>query len=357
MTILINNQEEKAKESIEFLLSHFDVRQRLFPRMMSTYTTNGGQFKVYNKEQIFQACKKADFIDCRLNGYPVLEEGLLQAPNIIFIDLDLPSKYNDNFKELNKNLDKTLKIIKQKLYGCEPTVLWSGNGYHIYIVLDVRPLELISELRELSKEPSTLLLRFIETAFTNKKNDSQHYPSFKSCMLRIPGTINSKNKSEIRIIQKFDKNNIPKIDNSILRQFRLYLADLDIKRKLNERNEKRYYVKNSYILTGSMPKCYQWIEDQLIKKPISDYRKRTIDLVLVPYFINIKRINKNQTFCLVKEYIMKCNEIRPLNPSIDYFDNKINSAIQRSFENQILPIKIETITDRYFNWYEFLMYH
>ena len=114
---------------------------------MSTFASNGKQFTVYNKEQILNACIKANFKDCRLNAYPVLEDGLLQAPNIIFIDLDLPSK----LKELNKNLDKTLKIIKQKLNGFKPTVLWTGNGYHIYIVLDIRPLELIKELRELSR--------------------------------------------------------------------------------------------------------------------------------------------------------------------------------------------------------------
>ena len=104
-----------------------------------------------------------------------------------------------------------MKIIKQKLNGFEPTVLWTGNGYHIYIVLDIRPLELIEELRELSDKPSEQFLRFAEIIFTNNKKDSQHNPSFKSCLLRIPGTINSKNGSEVKIIQRFDENNIPSI--------------------------------------------------------------------------------------------------------------------------------------------------
>ena len=92
MTITVENQEreEKVKEGIDFLLSHFEGRQRLFPRKMSTFTSKGKQFIVYNKEQILDACIKSNFIDCRLNAYPVLEDGLLQAPNIIFIDLDLP---------------------------------------------------------------------------------------------------------------------------------------------------------------------------------------------------------------------------------------------------------------------------
>ena len=90
----------------------------------------------------------------------------------------------------------------------------AGNGYHIYIILDVRPLELIEELRELADKPSEQFLRFAESIFTNNKKDAQHNPSFQSCLLRIPGTINSKNGSEVKIVKRFDDNNIPIIDNS-----------------------------------------------------------------------------------------------------------------------------------------------
>src|SRR5215203_5208268 len=146
-TTIVENQEkreQKVKEGIDFLLFHFEGRQRLFPRKMSTLASKGNQFIVYNKEQIIDACIKSNFLDCRLNAYPVLEDGVLQAPILIFIDLDLPSKYSDyqnNLQLLEKNLDKSLKIIKGKLSGCNPTIVWTGNGYHICIVLDVSPLE------------------------------------------------------------------------------------------------------------------------------------------------------------------------------------------------------------------------
>ncbi|MGE0243555.1 MAG: hypothetical protein AB7F53_06615 [Nitrososphaeraceae archaeon] len=103
------NRKDKVKDGIDFLLSHFEGRQRLFPRKMSTFASNGKQFIVYNREQILQSCRISQFKDCRLSVYTVLEEGLLQTPNIIFIDLDLPTgsqDYQDNLKELEKNLDK-----------------------------------------------------------------------------------------------------------------------------------------------------------------------------------------------------------------------------------------------------------
>ena len=93
MNVIVENQEreEKIKESIDLLLSHFEGRQRLFPRKISTLASNGKQFIVYNKEQILDACIKSNFKDCRLNAYPVLEDGILQAPNVIFIDFDFQS--------------------------------------------------------------------------------------------------------------------------------------------------------------------------------------------------------------------------------------------------------------------------
>ena len=95
ITATVKNQI-KVKEGIDFLLSHFEARQRLFPRKISTLASQGNQFIVYNKEQILDACIKSNFMDCRLNAYQVLEEGLLQAPNIIFVDLD--TNYGSNLK-------------------------------------------------------------------------------------------------------------------------------------------------------------------------------------------------------------------------------------------------------------------
>ena len=80
MTTTVENQEEKVKEGIDFLLSHFEGRQRLFPRKMSTFASKGKQFIVYNKEQILNACIKSNFKDCRLNAYPVLEDGCIASP-------------------------------------------------------------------------------------------------------------------------------------------------------------------------------------------------------------------------------------------------------------------------------------
>ena len=175
--------------------------------------TDGRQFTVYNKEQILQESEKARYIDCRLNAYPIFSESEseLVSPTIIFIDIDGDSK-----KLMNSILKRTLKKIRSKLKAYLPTVLWTGNGYHLYVVLDTTALELMPKLTELCSEPSKLFHKFAESYLTNGMNDLNHNPTFKSCLLRIPGTLNSKCLShnvdaEVKIIRRFQEA-VPLID-------------------------------------------------------------------------------------------------------------------------------------------------
>jgi hypothetical protein len=143
------------------------------------------------------------------------------------------------------------------------------------------------------------------SAVINNKKDPAHNPSFKCCLLRIPNTFNSKcidndnNDAEVKVIQRFDATyaSIPQIDVNLLREFRLYLADLDIKHKIvaakgemvRIQNMKNYHGKNQEGANLTIiPKQYQWIENNLLHTPISDHRKITIDLVLSPYLVVIK---------------------------------------------------------------------
>jgi hypothetical protein len=333
---------------------------------------------VYNEDQILTECEKAGFVDCRLNAYPVLSDDdsiatSIQAPNIIFIDIDLSTGFESQEEaaiKLNKVLKKTLSIIQRKLDGCSPTVLWTGNGYHIHIVLNTRPLELIKELAELSYKPSEEFLRFAELVFTDKRKDSCHNPSFKSSLLRIPHTLNSKcidlimgnhiKDPEIKIIQEFDSSSIPTINNELLRKFRLYLADKDIIRmkleSIKNRNDKFNRYRNYSLVNANrgirIPATYQWIEKKLLHTPVVDHRKRTIDLVLAPFLIVIKHLSFEESYSIIRDWIVKCNSLEMLKPSIEYFDSKIKAAINNSIQCRIPPILIENIEKRYPDWYK-----
>jgi len=229
-----------VKEGLDFILTHF---KEGFPRTISTKTTEGRQVVVYNKNEAFAMFKAANYLDCKINAYPKYVEwkGMnRQPPNFIFIDLD-----QGRFKLIDKVLNKTLKNISQR-FGTlvRPTVIWSGHGYHIYLPVDAFILEEESEFARFGY-PSRKFIQFSEEFLSDQKADPCHTKglSFKNCMLRIPGSINSKNgtEEEVKIIQKWDgiRHNI----KPLLFRFDLYLLiskSKQIHKKTKYRKMDRY---------------------------------------------------------------------------------------------------------------------
>jgi hypothetical protein len=178
-------------DGLEFILGHFE--EPIWPRTISTHATKGAQILVYNKEQAIARYKQANLLDCRINAYPDYTEygGInRQAPNFLFLDLDRSTFSSD--KPFNAAFNKTLRNLSDILGTKSPTVLWSGNGYHIYQPLGAFPLEQEQMFASKSAEPSKEFLQFAEQYLTNYKSDPSHHPSFKSCMIRIPGSHNYK---------------------------------------------------------------------------------------------------------------------------------------------------------------------
>jgi hypothetical protein len=334
----------QVTQGIDFILSHFEGRQQLFPRKISTSFSNNRQFTVYNKEQILDECTKADFIDCRINAYPVLNNdnylsySNMQAPNLIFIDLDLEKSlpYQNAITRLEKLKNRSLKTIKERLNGSQPTILWTGNGYHIYIVIDSRPLELIKELSELSKKPSEEFLRYTELIFSNKKKDACHNPSCKSSLLRIPCTFNSKNlitnndidreKAEVKIMQKFDNVDVKSINIKLLREYRLWLADNDLLRK-RKKNSRLQNNSCNIIDKNELAKKYFWIE-RLLQTPLPCFRRYCLYHILVPYLVNIRKLNSEKCYDVLKMWLEKCNAL-----------SKIPFNIESEIKTRLIAVK------------------
>ena len=125
------------------------------------------------------------------------------------IDLDL-----NNFKS-EIALNKALRSTLDRIYGflkVKPTVLWTGNGYHIYLPIKAFVLEEEQVFASFSSSPhhhepdlSTKFMRYAEQFFTKGRHDPQHKPSVNNCLLRVPGTYNAKkNGQQVRIIQEWD---------------------------------------------------------------------------------------------------------------------------------------------------------
>ena len=257
-------QQDKVviEAGLDFILSHFN-QDRLLPRTIQTRKTNGRQIEVFSKEEALSCFKESNFIDCKINAFPSFTEykGVQRyPPDFIFIDIDRKDFKTD--KGFDNALSTTLKIIKKKLNGV-PSVNVSGNGYHIILPIECSILENVPEFEKYDK-PSEQFLRFAEYDLSNGKADIGHRPSFKSCQIRVPGSINGKyleNRDKrlsgnfrVKILEKWNGYR-PRITIELLLDFRKYLIQKKIdgynrRQKiimlLNSRRSNNNNINNNY---------------------------------------------------------------------------------------------------------------
>ena len=238
------------------------------------------------------------------------------------------------------HLIEHLENIKEKFDGAQPTVIWSGNGYHIYLPIQAFVLELESVFAEY-EQPSKKFRRFSEKMLTNNKADPCHSNnlSFKNCMLRIPGSHNwecvKKNNNslgpttEVKIIQKWDGKR--RAISWLLRDFRRYLIQEKIDNNIAERKRTR--------LSPTAKTTRLWIET-LLDTPIGDYRKEAIRRIIAPYLINIRKLAYDDAFNITKNWLDRCDKIRPL----DFNANvRIKDALRSATRVGYLPIGFSSL--------------
>ncbi len=309
--------EQKVAAGLGFILDH--LKEPLWPRTISTKTTEGIQIPVKNEQEALAWYKAANFLDCRINAYSYYyrkeDVRLRRMIDLVMIDLD-----QCNFKssqELDRARNKTFKKT-QETFGSHftPSEVWSGNGYHIYIPIESRYI--LEEKIQFSrfKEPSKQFLRFAEYYLSNGKADSNHVSnvSFGNCMLRIPGSHNSKclarsvntvdYSSEVRIVKKWNGYRPPFY--LLSGSFLAYL--LDQKREEEARIIIRFPNGNEYSKTTTIP----WIEKGILQNPIRDHRKYSIWRILSSYLINVRRLSYEESFNIMKDWLDNCNNLERL---------------------------------------------
>jgi hypothetical protein len=242
-------------------------------------------------------------------------------------------------------LKSTLRNIKENLSGANPTVLWSGNGYHIYQPIDAFILEEYDIFSDFDL-PSKVFLKFAEQYLSKNKSDASHNPSFKSCMIRIPGSHNSKcilrnndlsdTSTEIKIIQRWDGYR-PKI-NLLLGNFHVYLVDLKLK-EIAEKNKSKMRHRFGSFANNDSSNTIGWIE-RLLQTPIEDYRKNAISLILAPYLITIRKYSYEQAFAVIKEWLNKYDTIKRLHSN---FNPRIKYSLEIALKDGYRPLKSGTL--------------
>jgi hypothetical protein len=166
-----------------------------------------------NKQEALAEFERAEYKDCFVNGYAeVVQRPYKQAPSLLRIILE--HKQADM-----KNLDLVLQKISDMIGGV-PTVLDSGTEFTIIQPVEIPILESLPEFKPFLW-PSNLFLSFASKYLSGGLDDS--IPTFDDCMLPVPGSINSKNGSVVKVYQEWDKKR-PSA-SSLLQPFLEYLLE------------------------------------------------------------------------------------------------------------------------------------
>jgi hypothetical protein len=331
---------------LEFILSH--LSRPHFPRNIMTHRL-GRQILVHSVEEAMQYYRESEFLDCRISAYPpqpstcsyvFLGNGL--GPNLIMIDIDKSKFTTEQAYELA--ISKTLKIIKVELNG-NPTVIWSGNGCHIIQPIDaivLEELDLFSPAVTGTDQPSVRFLRWAEKYLSNGKSDPMHNStvSFGNCMLRVPYSHNSKcvnannsvldaEKTAVTIIQEWNGRRPTMM--LLIGSFHAHLIEQKIRQ--NQRDKRRRYQKFE-VSTGAARAIIPWIE-KLLTIPLPDYRKYCIWRILAPYLINVRKLQEDEVYQIIREWLKKCNSVKKIS-----FDDssRIRYDIQSMRKRGFYPI-------------------
>jgi hypothetical protein len=98
MTATIISDDIAVNHGLDYILSHFEHQMQLWPRTISTKTTEGRQVIIYSRGEAIARFKQANSMDCRISAYHYWRPSIVSdyvdiknaiAPNVIMIDLDL----------------------------------------------------------------------------------------------------------------------------------------------------------------------------------------------------------------------------------------------------------------------------
>lgn len=247
-------------QGLAFILTHLEG---LWPKMISTHLTYNAQIPVDRPEEAIRRFTQAKLLDSKISAYPNYTDEFRKGahdskiaggrgitPSVLFVDLDL-GRFNGDIDLLNQALFRTLRRINEKFHGkFKPTLIWSGNGYHIYLPVQLSGpswcLAHTDIFNELSSDPDRRFIQWLEQYLSDGKADPAHSKavSFKNCMLRIPGSINSKNGEQVKLLQKWDGQR-PYI-NWILKNFQRHL----IQKKIGGHNQREEPELTCYFSTN-----------------------------------------------------------------------------------------------------------
>jgi len=161
------------------------------------------------------------------------------------------------------------------------------------------------------KDLTSMFIQFSEEYFTDHTADRLHNPTVKSCLVRIPGSLNSKSvakeeDAEVKIVRKWDGIRPP--IRPMLTPFKTWLTQKRVDQELKKQEEFQMTVSKNQERTNTI----KWIEKGILEHPLPDHRKYIIWRILSPYLLNVKKLSKEEAYSVMKEWLDKCDKLEKL---------------------------------------------
>jgi hypothetical protein len=207
-------------------------------------------------------------------------------------------------------------------------------------------------------------LRWAERELTEGMADQHHNPSIKSCLFRVPGTINTKAKAAgldpiVKFIQVGDwtifGNSFPglpltEVNKDFLMKFHSSLVQKVIDDKVEKLQHRRRHlaqVSNILLVNGNnSSSSIPWI-DKLLQAPVEDGRKNLLYWVLAPYLITVKGLDYDKSYSVLETWLDRCDDVSRLEPDWTSFRYRIRYCLDTAEDQERKPIRFETFKEYY----------
>jgi hypothetical protein len=397
MSLSYRNITQNVIDGIDFVM--YILPNRDFPRNILVGSIHR-PYEVWNCDDILMRYKAMLYEDCYINAYPNyqwnIETGRLPPtftppPNYLMIDIDRASfRSEEGFQQAVAATIHNVNANITGITGKYPIVIDSGNGYHIHIPMPglTTSFENMPEFEAFWQQDLDLdnkFLRFLERKLSIGKSDQHHNPSVKSCMFRVPGTINTSAKSRgrkdpfVRVLSGYDHVEALIIEQSslpsgmrkeyasrpitkLLNDFYAFLVQEQIDNAVDESDRRIRSMFQSLQPSNNFGSnnTIAWIE-KILQIGVDDQRKDLLFWVLAPYLITIRRLDYERAYTLLEQWLDMCDDVRRLYPDRSDFRSRVKHCLEYCIDaldtpKARHPIRFRTFKEYYPDLYRDLFF-
>jgi hypothetical protein len=283
-------------------------------------------------------------------------------PQEVVFDID-----GDNWDDVKTLATKLLQRFEKLNI---PYLLYSsgGKGLHVHVFVDDSQITKISNniidkclflylkqqgktqitVKDLAQATSKLFKAGILFLFEDLNQNNAHIDTNKflqdRCLIRAEGSINLKTLGYKTLLNSIPEQRIIVRDRNKIKlpdDIPLWKPEPSIFDKIILAGFKKLSNNQSITINKVKPKrktkqvlrAYSYIP-RLLNMAIPDGRHRAVDLIILPYLLNVLHYDTDTAVSITHDWVQKCNELKPTTVNRAYIINKARYVLNK----KLLPL-------------------